>query len=904
MNESIEPAAKRLKVDDEGGDIACGGDVVMNFVDTNTPAQTYEHSHTVMSAVDVTHTSEHVATDVTSIHVPEPTPVTVAAPVADPVQVSVPNPEPVNIPISTNNDQGASTSLSVNDPVAAADTEPNPLNETAQVIVAGVPASLTMPEPTPVVGTQMHVQHQPQQVQQEHHAAATTGVSMDVNVSPVPIPIQVPVPGAPEMPPLISPALVPTSVPNVNMDITTVNVPQPVPAPVGVDVNVNGAMSGQHHQVNVDTNAQVSMNIDVQPVPVPGPVAMNLNPVVNMPTPTPILTHEAAMEQVAAAAPASNTGGVVIATNDVVQAPAPIQTQIHAPEPAPPAMVSVSAPATVAAPAATSASATVTPAVPTTDPTAASTTRPAHTLPSTDPAYRRKDKSLGVLCANFMRRYNKIQQERTPEANAVGPPEVTIDEASQSLMVERRRIYDIINILEAIEVVQRKGKNTYTFYGMTNINFTLRKMQQEAFTLFPQDVIANGLHEVTKEKEEAEAAAKAAAEATAAAAAAAAIRQDGSVGDAAAAAAGEAHLNTGEQPQPTIDGAEGDANIPTGFAMLLASAEQVEASKKKKPKTKKGASKEKSLGRLSQKFIQLFLVGNPTITLEEASDKILGKTDLPQPPPDATAEEILKIRNSNNKMIKTKIRRLYDIANIMASVGLIAKMSSDNPHVGSAPRSRPSFRWIYPLTAKQILLGENGEVTVNDEKRNVVQDHFGMVVNGGLGNGVNLNMNMNTVNTNAGTEMVIPVAAPSPAAVPINVNITPVSIPQPAPVPSAINDNVNVHLDDLHPTSMTLASAPPQPINMGVDVNVGTGVGAVTGNSTETELAQTAAEAAAAAVENISTHDDANVADVNDVAAAAAAEAVAAAEAEAEVVDVHVDIDAMKMEDTESTVAV
>ena len=79
--------------------------------------------------------------------------------------------------------------------------------------------------------------------------------------------------------------------------------------------------------------------------------------------------------------------------------------------------------------------------------------------------------------------------------------------------------------------------------------------------------------------------------------------------------------------------------------------------------------KDKSLGLLSQRFLQLFLTADSSVlSLEEAAQLLLG----------AEAGDAAKL--------KTKVRRLYDIANVLVSLQLIEKV-----HVDSR---KPVFRWI------------------------------------------------------------------------------------------------------------------------------------------------------------------------------------------------------------------
>lgn len=174
--------------------------------------------------------------------------------------------------------------------------------------------------------------------------------------------------------------------------------------------------------------------------------------------------------------------------------------------------------------------------------------------------YNRKEKSLGELCKKFIYLYGSHEYCI-----------IALDECTQTLGVERRRIYDIINILESFNVLSRLAKNQYEWRGVSQIQTSISKMRSE------------------DENEEV--------------------------------------LN------PLI--------------------------KRKK--------KKKSLGILCESFIKQFLTWRSKISLEQAARRISDN----------------QIEDSK---LKTKVRRLYDIANVLAALNLIKKTSLET--------RKPAFEWI------------------------------------------------------------------------------------------------------------------------------------------------------------------------------------------------------------------
>ncbi|KAL5097468.1 hypothetical protein RYX36_001795 [Vicia faba] len=83
----------------------------------------------------------------------------------------------------------------------------------------------------------------------------------------------------------------------------------------------------------------------------------------------------------------------------------------------------------------------------------------------------------------------------------------------------------------------------------------------------------------------------------------------------------------------------------------------------------KNDRREKSLALLTQNFVKLFVCSNlEMISLDDAARLLLGDA-------------------YNSSTMRTKVRRLYDIANVLTSMNLIGKTHTTDTR-------KPAFRWL------------------------------------------------------------------------------------------------------------------------------------------------------------------------------------------------------------------
>ncbi|XP_027588269.1 transcription factor E2F8 isoform X1 [Pipra filicauda] len=239
----------------------------------------------------------------------------------------------------------------------------------------------------------------------------------------------------------------------------------------------------------------------------------------------------------------------------------------------------------------------------------------------------RKEKSLGLLCHKFLARYPDYP-------SAAQKSYICLDEVTEELHVERRRIYDIVNVLESLHMVSRLARNRYVWHGRHNLPHTLQALKKVG----EENKYIQQIQMIKKREYE-------------------------------------------HEFDP-----DGERNEET--ASSLGSSEQSEMSFVELPGVEFRAAsvngrKYKSLRVMSQKFVMLFLVSTPQIVSLEVAAKILIGED--------------QLEDLDKSKFKTKIRRLYDIANVLSSLKLIKKV-----HVTEERGRKPAFKWTGPEVLPNI----------------------------------------------------------------------------------------------------------------------------------------------------------------------------------------------------------
>ncbi|XP_016057142.1 PREDICTED: transcription factor E2F8 isoform X1 [Miniopterus natalensis] len=236
----------------------------------------------------------------------------------------------------------------------------------------------------------------------------------------------------------------------------------------------------------------------------------------------------------------------------------------------------------------------------------------------------RKEKSLGLLCHKFLARYPNYPN---PAVNN----DICLDEVAEELNVERRRIYDIVNVLESLHMVSRLAKNRYTWHGRHNLSKTLGTLK----SVGEENKYAEQIMMIKKKEYEQE----------------------------------FDFSNSCRMEDPLTKASTDQNGHPDMCFVELPGVEFRAASV--------NSRKDKSLRVMSQKFVMLFLVSTPQIVSLETAAKILIGED--------------HVEDLDKSKFKTKIRRLYDIANVLSSLDLIKKV-----HVTEERGRKPAFKWTGP----------------------------------------------------------------------------------------------------------------------------------------------------------------------------------------------------------------
>ncbi|XP_065611678.1 transcription factor E2F8-like [Cyrtonyx montezumae] len=232
----------------------------------------------------------------------------------------------------------------------------------------------------------------------------------------------------------------------------------------------------------------------------------------------------------------------------------------------------------------------------------------------------RREKSLGSLCRRFLARYPDYP---SAEENYC----ICLDEVAEELKCERRRIYDIVHVLESLHMLSRLAQNKYIWHGRHNLAKTLHTLKKAG-----EENKYMLLIETIKKRE--------------------------------------------YKDEFDLDGKRSEEVVRS-----FSTSEQTEICSVEHPGMEFRAAsvnskKDKSLRLMSQKFVMLFLVSTPQIISLEVAAEIL---------------IVDQLEVSDKSKFKTKIRRVYDIANVLSSLQLIKKL-----YITEERGRKPAFIWTGP----------------------------------------------------------------------------------------------------------------------------------------------------------------------------------------------------------------
>lgn len=240
----------------------------------------------------------------------------------------------------------------------------------------------------------------------------------------------------------------------------------------------------------------------------------------------------------------------------------------------------------------------------------------------------RKDKSLGLLAERMLQNY--------PYAMGHGDcTEVQLDDTAKLLHTERRRIYDIVNVFEAVQMMSRVCKNVYRWHGRTYLVQSLAWLRQLGIKLGMQEQ-----YRIAREQE----------------------------------------IHDIENLSPLTSPRVNNPTMSPMMSPMMSPYGSPGMSPYGSPNDPCGTS----MGINTQKFLMLFLVipEQKKLTLDFAAKVIHGP-------------------NPNEKAKVTRVRRLYDIANILQALGLIRKVQ-----ISEGKSKKPAFEYVGPDVEHMQLTDE------------------------------------------------------------------------------------------------------------------------------------------------------------------------------------------------------